>query len=91
MTKGSPALLPSPRLAALTTLGLAAAAAWLVALDTAWSRWNALALGPICGETARWALLPGHCAACPLAVALTALLALMLARSRQSAPVKFAR
>lgn len=70
----------------LTALGLGAAGAWLAALDAAWNRWNALALGPICGETTGWALLPGHCPACPSAVVLTALLALTIAARRRTAP-----
>ncbi|TCS03930.1 hypothetical protein [Caulobacter sp. BK020] len=74
----------------LTTLGLGAAGAWLAALDAAWNRWNALALGPICGETTGLALLPGHCTACPSAVVLTALLALTVAAKPNRFPWRLA-
>jgi len=91
MTEGSPAMLSIVRPIPLTALGLAAAGAWLAALDAAWNRWNALALGPICGETTDWTLLPGHCVACPTAVILTVLLALTVAARRRPAPRDLSR
>jgi len=59
------------------TLGLGATGAWSMAAS-AWTRWHALSLGPICGEPRSALSLAGHCAACPVAVALTAAFAVTL-------------
>lgn len=83
MAPGQPAP-PSPARLVLTLApGLSAAGAWLSAAATAWSRWNALALGPICGQPDGVMGLAGHCPACPLAVTLTAAFALALAWTRR--------
>uniref|UniRef100_B0SVU5 Uncharacterized protein n=1 Tax=Caulobacter sp. (strain K31) TaxID=366602 RepID=B0SVU5_CAUSK len=78
MAEGPPALFSSTRQALQTALALGAAGAWLVVLNTAWVRWNALSFGPICGEANGELFMAGHCPACPLAVALTMILALTL-------------
>jgi hypothetical protein len=93
MAKGPLAWLPPARLALPTTLALAlaAAGAWMAALATAWTRWNALALGPICGEAKGLLSLPGHCAACPLALTLTAALTLSLVSARRETQPPSAR
>jgi len=59
------------------TFGLGATGAWSMA-SLALARWHALSLGPICGEPRSVLSLAGHCAACPLAVALTAAFAVTL-------------